>query len=867
VQYAVASILAEAATLAEARPKVMRAICEEAAWDLAALWVADPVTGRLRCIDLWARPGIQLGEFERFCRTAELSEGEGLPGKVLSEGTARWIADGALDGHPERAVLLHRAGVGGGVAFPFRIGPDVAGVAEFFGRSIRRQDRHLMQTVESLGQQIAQFVDRRRAEAALHESEARTTAIMNAAFDPIITIDARGRVVEFNPAAERTFGYTREEALGRSMAQLVVPPEERARLEAGLAQHAATGRSEILGRRVEIMAMKASGSRFPVEVAVNRVDLPGPAMFTACVRDLTDRRRAEERLREARAIYRHLVEQIPAVTYVDAPNDFSSTIFISPQIEALTGYSPSEWELDPELWVKLLHPEDRERVLAESVRTNVTGDPFNSEYRMVGRGGGTVWVRDEARLVVDGDGRPQYWQGVMIDVTERKRAEDQVAYLAYHDRLTGLPNRAMFEELLELDLARARRHQRSIAVLYMDLDNFKLVNDSLGHDAGDELLRQVAGRLGEASRETDLVARLGGDEFLLLLSDLPGGPADPPGEARAVAEAVATRIHESLQEPFRLAETEFYVSSSIGISLFPLDAEGAGALLQNADAAMYRSKNAGPGGSVVYPVDAADPRGKLSLATHLRRAVEEQRWTLHYQPIVDLVKGHTVGVEALVRWLEPGRGLMPPAEFLPLADEMGLMDQIGDWVLAELSRQWARWAEEGIRLEVSFNLAPRQLWHPELFQKVLGTLRAAGCDPSFVVVEITETAAMTDPDRTQQAMGRLRGEGVRFAIDDFGAGYSSLARLKELPVDVLKIDRSFVRDLPGNPGDATMARTIIQLAHSLGMTPLAEGIETDRQRQFLVDHGCVLGQGYYFSYPLPGDDIARAMAATASRVS
>jgi diguanylate cyclase (GGDEF)-like protein len=455
----------------------------------------------------------------------------------------------------------------------------------------------------------------------------------------------------------------------------------------------------------------------------------------------------------------------------------------------------------------------------------------------------------------------------MMDVTERKRAEEQVAYLAYHDRLTGLPNRAMFEELLELDLARARRHHRVVAVLYLDLDNFKLVNDSLGHDAGDELLRQVATRLAQASRDTDLVARLGGDEFMLLLSDLPGGPADLPGEARAVAEAVADRIHESLQPPFRLAETEFHVSASIGISLFPLDADGTAALLRNADAAMYRSKNAGPGGSGLSPLAVGDPGGRLSLATRLRRAVEEQRWELHYQPIVELATGRTVAVEALMRWIEPGRGLILPAEFLPLAEEMGLMEPIGDWVIGELSRRWASWAEEGLPLDMTFNLSPRQLWHPELFRKVVAPLRAAGCDPSSVMVEITEAGAMHDPDRCREAMQRLRAEGVRFAIDDFGTGYSSLSRLRELPVDVLKIDRSFVERLLGDAGDPVVARAIVALAHSLGMTPLAEGIETERQLEVLVEQGCVLGQGNYFSPPIPGDEVAGRLAATASRAS
>jgi diguanylate cyclase (GGDEF)-like protein len=448
---------------------------------------------------------------------------------------------------------------------------------------------------------------------------------------------------------------------------------------------------------------------------------------------------------------------------------------------------------------------------------------------------------------------------VLATGIERKRAEGQVAFLAHHDALTALPNRAMFEELLELALARARRQDLACAVLFLDLDNFKLVNDSLGHAAGDELLVQLAERLREATRDTDLVARQGGDEFLVLLADIEKEGETPLPEGTdnvsLVSESVAVRICQSLEAPFTLAGEEFYTSSSIGISMFPKDAQDSRSLLKNADAAMYRSKKSAPAGYVVYSSEASDPLGKLSMTTRLRKAVEGQNWVLHYQPIVELDTAEMTGVEALVRWQDPNGGIIPPGEFIPLAEEMGLIVAIGDWVMEEICRQSKAWREEGLDMKISFNISPRQLWQPEMVEKVLAHLATADVDPSQVVVEITESSAMTDPERTQRILWDLHARGVRLAIDDFGTGYSSLSRLKHMPVHTLKIDRSFVMDLPDDQDAGNMVAAVIQLAQSLGMTPLAEGIETQEQWDFLLEKGCQLGQGYYFSRPIPAEQI------------
>jgi diguanylate cyclase (GGDEF)-like protein/PAS domain S-box-containing protein len=452
------------------------------------------------------------------------------------------------------------------------------------------------------------------------------------------------------------------------------------------------------------------------------------------------------------------------------------------------------------------------------------------------------------------------------DISERKQHEDQIAYLAYHDRLTGLGNRAMLEEHLEKALARSRRHARAVAVLCVDLDNLRLVNDGLGNEAGDELLRQAGERLQEAARETDLVTRQGGDEFLILLADLFPGPGDSSRAAARTAESVVERIHAAFRAPFRLAGTELYMSASIGVSLFPLDAADARTLLANASAAMHRSKQAGPGGHAMYAGGSADPVGKLSLSTRLRRAVEQEQWSLQFQPIVELDTNTVVAAEALLRWDEPGREPTPPSRFIALAEELGLIEAIGDWVLHALCRQAREWGDDGLDLAVTFNLSPRQLWKAGVAERIMSAVRAEGADPGQIVVEITESAAMTDPARTQVALQSLRDRGLRLAIDDFGTGYSSLSRLKHLAVDLLKIDLSFMADIPHDEGAARLMTAIIHLAKSLDVVPLAEGIQTSDQWEFLVERGCVLGQGFQFGPAVPAAELAARCRRSSIRV-
>jgi diguanylate cyclase (GGDEF)-like protein/PAS domain S-box-containing protein len=574
--------------------------------------------------------------------------------------------------------------------------------------------------------------------------------------------------------------------------------------------------------------------------------------------DLEQRYRGiQAELHRAQTKYRALVEQIPAIVYIDVADEDMSTTYVSPQIEQILGYTAQEYIQDPQLWEKMLHPDDREEAKSTYLRGRASGGSFVFEYRIVAKNGRTVWFRDSAIVLTDEQGEAESIQGVMLDITDRKVAEERIAFLAYHDKLTGLPNRTMFDELLGLALARAKRHDLGVVVVTVDIDDFKLVNDSLGHHAGDDLLVQFAHRLGDATRDTDLIARPGGDEFLLLLGDLERtSPLEGGLEGTSmIAESIASRIQDALRRPFTVDGTELYVTASLGISAYPDDAPDAATLLKNAETAMFRSKRSGPGGYVIHSTGDADSIHRLSLSTRLRRAVEEEQWTLHYQPVIDLRSAKTTGVEALIRWPDARGGLIPPAEFIPLAEEMGLIEAIGAWVIEEVSRQGAAWRAEGLDLEIAFNLSPRQLWQEDLADRILTPIRRAGMDPERVTVEVTESTAMTNPDRTLGILQDLHDRGLRLAIDDFGTGYSSLARLRYMPVHVLKIDRSFVHDLDRDAQNASMVSAMVALASNLGMTAVAEGIETDAEWRALTARGCTVGQGFFFSPPVPAPQI------------
>jgi diguanylate cyclase (GGDEF)-like protein/PAS domain S-box-containing protein len=663
-------------------------------------------------------------------------------------------------------------------------------------------------------------------------------------------------MLDVSPGIEELLGVTREDYLreGSGWANYI-HPDDHDRVVAA-SERSVADETEF---HEEFRAVHADGRVVWVrEDAVIVRDADGKALYWLGIMfDITQLVAAKRDLHHAQSTYGALVEQIPAIVYQDKTDESWSTVYVSPQITTLLGVLPEEWTGESKLWLEMLHPDDRERTIEEVDRGIESGEPYSVEYRMIARDGRVKWFQDTALMLRDADGNPAYTHGVMLDITERREAEERLTYLAYHDSLTGMPNRAMFDELLELSLARARRGDRGVAVLALDVDNFKLVNDSLGHEVGDHLIVQIAARLQDATRDTDLVARPGGDEFLMLLADLDQvSPVIDENGAAISAQAVAHRVLEAFEAPFEVDGTELYVTASIGISVYPLDAADATSLLRNADSAVYLAKETGPGGYVLNHLENDGALSKLSLSTRLRKAVEQEDWALHYQPLINLFTGEMFGVEALIRWPDPAGGLVPPGDFIPLAEEMGLIEAIGAWVVEEICRQDARWRDEGLELEIGFNLSPRQLWQPDPVRRIADQIEEAGIDPQRITVEITESTAMHDPDRTLGVLHGFKDHGLKLAIDDFGTGYSSLSRLRYMPVDVLKIDRTFVRDVNADRQSASMVSAIIALASNLQMEPLAEGIETEDEWRFLAARGCSSGQGFLFSKPVPAEEIS-----------
>jgi diguanylate cyclase (GGDEF)-like protein/PAS domain S-box-containing protein len=490
----------------------------------------------------------------------------------------------------------------------------------------------------------------------------------------------------------------------------------------------------------------------------------------------------------------------------------------------------------------------------EAARCMAQGLPFHERVMRRRLPDGTLrHVRVSGEPLRQADGTVVGYRGVGRDVTAQRQAEEQVQYLATHDALTGLPNRAWFHQLLSVELKAAQRYGRQLAVLFIDLDRFKLINDSLGHDAGDELLRQIAARLTRCLRASDVVARLGGDEFVVLLGE---------ARTRELATVAVHKVLAAVLEPVTLGTQSCRISASVGVSMFPEDGADEQTLMKHADSAMYVAKEEGKNGFRFFAPEIEQRSAeRLALEMHLREALPRGELALHYQPRVNLGTGRITGVEALLRWTHPELGAVSPARFIPIAEQSALIVSIGTWVLETACRQNVAWQQAGLPpTRISVNISPRQFAEDDLLQCIEHALARSGLAPQWLELEITEGMVMHDTERAAQVLGRIRQLGVRVSIDDFGTGYSSLAQIKRFPISTLKIDRSFVRDLAHDGADRAITEAIIAMGRALGLEVVAEGVETAEQLAFLREHRCDEMQGYLLSRPVPADDLAQLLA-------
>ena len=623
----------------------------------------------------------------------------------------------------------------------------------------------------------------------------------------------------------------------------VIHPEDRGRVAASASRHFETGEPFFEEYRVQTWDGRTlhwhhAGTLLPA-------DGQRAARSIGTVTDISGRRQIEEALRVSERRYRALFERNLAGVYRSTIE--GRLLDCNEAFARIFGYASREEVLRQAAWDFFVKPEDREAALAKLIeRQSLT----NYEICLKRKDGSLVWVLQNENLVEGSDGRLSVIEGTTIDISERKRAEEQVKHLAFHDPLTNLPNRLLFNDRLTLAVAQAHRHNQRLAVLFLDLDRFKVINDSLGHSVGDELLRQVAERIQEYVREGDTVARLGGDEFTLLV---------PGISAEEDAAKIARKICEAIHDPFWIDGRELFVTTSVGVSVYPSDGHDGETLVRNADSAMYRAKEQGRDNYQLYtPAMNAKAVERLSLESRLRQAVANDELELHFQPFIDLRTAEVLGAEALIRWRHPELGLIPPMDFIPIAELSGLIVPIGEWVLRTACAEARKWHKKGFgRMTVSVNLSSRQFQQTDLVSQVTNALEETGLEADKLDLEITESNAMQNAEHSINTLRGLKNRGVRISMDDFGTGYSSLNYLKRFPIDRIKLDQSFVRDLPSDKDDAAIAMAVIAMGRSLELVVIAEGVETEEQLAFLKGHECDQLQGFLLSRPLTSEDFDR----------
>jgi diguanylate cyclase (GGDEF)-like protein/PAS domain S-box-containing protein len=677
--------------------------------------------------------------------------------------------------------------------------------------------------------------DWKRTEEALRESERRFRDLFDNAPVGYHEVDALGRYLRVNNTELAILGYTEEELLGQPVWEFIV---EEASSEQSFHLKMA-GRMPL--QPYERTFRRKDGRLLPV-LAEDRMlyDATGaPSGLRIAISDLTSRKRTEDALRDSEERYRLLVELSPDAIVVHSEGEL---VFVNSAATRLFGARASGDLLGRRV-MELVHPESEHIVRERERRLTENRSPVPLlEQKIVRLDGSPVDVEVAAMPLMYHD-KPAV-QLVIRDITERKHAEAQIRTLAYHDALTGLPNRLLFNDRLAMALAQAQRRQQRVGVLFVDLDRFKIINDSLGHGFGDRLLQSVAHRIQGSIRDGDTLARLGGDEFTVLV---PG--VDGPEDVTKVAE----KILDVVRSPFELDARELFITTSLGVSVYPEDGTDVEELVKNADTAMYRAKEQGRDNYQLYtPAMNARALERLHMENGLRKALAQNELVVYYQPLVDLRSGRIEAVEALVRWNHPELGLIGPSDFIPLAETTGLIVPIGPWVLRTACEQVRKWQLLGFTdLCVCVNLSMRQFQDPQLAAQIRGALVESGLPPRALELEITESSAMENAEMTMAILADIKALGVKISIDDFGIGYSSLSQLKRLPINTLKIDQSFVRDITTDPDDAAIARAIIAMAHSLKLKVVAEGVETAEQLAFLTQHRCDKIQGFYFSRPLP----------------
>lgn len=705
---------------------------------------------------------------------------------------------------------------------------------------IERRNDQLRQHREHLEEEVAS----RTAELLAASERLKLQAeALDAASNSILITDLNGKIVWSNPAFSLSSGYSADEALGKSYSFLS-SDEQRDEIHRQIAERLVTG----VTWRGEMVSRRKNGDLYTEEVTITPVSsqTAGITHFVAIKQDITARKQAERALSEAEEKYRNIFED--AVVGIFQINVQRRPISVNRALAQVHGYDSPEQFLAEVFDVarQIFVDPDRLASLISEVEKN--GVIQGAEVEVYRRDRTRRWVVANMRAVHDSKDNAALYEGTIEDITDRKVAEARVQFLAYYDALTGLPNRTLLEDRIAKALAGAHRRKEKVGLLFLDLDRFKIINDSLGHSAGDVLLQEVSRRLKSWMRDQDTVARIGGDEFVLMLSSV---------QLASDAAIAAQRVVDLMSAEFCIQGQSLNVTCSIGISLFPDHGRDGETLIKNADAAMYCAKQNGPN-KVQFFTDDLNVLmvERLTLEHGLRLGLERREFFLVYQPQVEIATGRVVGVEALVRWCHPELGLVPPGRFIRIAENSGLIVRLGEWVLRTACAQAREWQEQGLSLmRMAVNVSAVQFRQDGFCDLVRDVLKETGLPPHHLELELTESLLLTNADVVFSVLDELNEMGLNLAIDDFGTGYSSLSYLKQFRVSKLKIDRSFIRDIPADCDDAAITAAIISMAKSLNLKVIAEGVEDEAQLSFLRDHACDEIQGYYFSKPKTAEEL------------
>lgn len=876
-QTSAAAALIESNGVEAAAPKLLQAICTALGWSFGALWTVDADSGTLRCAELWQDQDL-LG-FAAASRDVSFAPGVGLPGRIWSTRQPTWVEDVAADDNFPRADVAAEEGLHGAFGVPVSSSGEIVAVLEFFSPAIKKPDDALLGMMRTVSNLLGQFIARIKVERALEQDEAFLTALLDNITEGIVACDAQGILTVFNQATRELHGLPEQSLAPEHWAEHYdlyladgVTPMEMAQIPLFLAFNGEQVRDMEI-----VIAPKGHQRRVVVCNGRALINSTGEKLGAViAMHDITGRKQAETELVQSRSRLSE-AQHIAQVGSWEWDID-TDRVSWSDEMYRMYGLEPQQFQATFAGFIALVHPDDRERVQQIIGAALTSGQSFEFEHRVVQADGVVRVMQARGQVIADASGRLIRMMGSGQDITERKEAERQLQQLAHFDPLTALPNRRLFQESLKNAMTQADAQGWLVFLFYLDLDNFKDINDSLGHAVGDELLRQVGQRLLGCLRLRDTVGRLGGDEFGVILLT----PSDPQ-----LAVIIADKIQAALRAPFELEGHIVSTTVSIGITVYPTDTADLHSLVRYVDLAMYEAKQAGRNAYRFY-TEAMNVRAheKRELEAALREALAHKEFVLHYQPKVCLRSGRWVGVEALLRWHRPGHGVVPPAEFIPALESTGLIVPVGAWVVTAACRQLGDWRQAGFGpLPIAVNVSGQQVARKtllmtapeaggrtaaepnELLSATATCLHEHGVAVGQLEFELTESTLMSDAEHTIAMLTRLKRLGIHISVDDFGTGYSSLAYLRRFPLDAIKIDGSFIRDVTTNADDASIALAIIGIGHRLNLQVIAEGVETAEQLEFLRANGCDQAQGYYLARPMPVENLEQLWRQTGGVVS